>query len=236
MSVTSGTLQQTELLGLSSNTLSVTFINTGVVAKFPISYGSTSSDPLSGNFTGFSFTGTCNGNVTTTADGLGTLNLPGGITLTNVLRVKSVQSINLVVGFLPLATAKQTIYNFYHSSQKFPVLSVNYTSIALTAQSPTVTGFVNGSKNYFTVPVGLNEAALSGSEVQIYPNPASRVISVFAANEAGVVNVRIVDMTGREQLTTTIEKEVNITNLSPGMYVMELTTRNGTVRKKFLKE
>ncbi|MGZ3922022.1 MAG: hypothetical protein ACXVC7_17110, partial [Bacteroidia bacterium] len=171
-SVTSPTTQ-TEFMGIYSTGISMNFTNTAIIAKYPMGYNSSVTDAFSGSFTFSTTSGNATGNATTTADGTGTLNLPGGITFTNVLRVKSIQNINMTVGGFPAGTVKQTTYSFYSGAEKFPILNINYSSVALTLQSPTVTANVTGHKNYFVV--GIKENSLADAALSVFPNPSKDI-------------------------------------------------------------
>jgi hypothetical protein len=107
----------------NNNTLSFNFTNTAVAAKYPMAFGTSISDNFSGTFV-FSLNGTCSGTLTSNADGYGTIKLPNNLTLTNVLRVKSVQTLNLsaalITGLPPtqVGTIKQTYYNSIFSNNR----------------------------------------------------------------------------------------------------------------------
>lgn len=231
-SVTSPTTQ-TEFLGLSSSSVSMIFTNSAIVARFPMNMGTTVNDNFSGSFDGFGFSGNVNGNVSTVADGTGTLNLVDGITLTNVLRVKSVQSLTFTAGFFPIATMKQTIYNYYHSTQKFPVLSINYTSMTQTGQSPTVTASANGNKNIFVV--GVKENSLADGHLSIFPNPAQDFITIQQNLFLNPSEVVIYTQLGQEILRKEYSEKINIANLNDGVYYLKVKTQEGTIVKKFIK-
>jgi len=223
---------QTEFMGISSSSLTMNFTNTAIMAKYPVSFGSTITDNFSGSFT-FSISGNANGNVTTTADGTGTLNLCDGITLTNVLRVKSVQNVTLTSGFFPVGTMKQTIYNYYHASEKYPILNISYTSVALTGQTATVTGAVSGNNNVFVV--GIRENSLSDSQISTYPNPTSDILHINLTSSLKPSEIIIYTQLGQIAQRNGYSNEINISNLSPGIYFIEVKTNSGTARKKFIK-
>lgn len=232
---------QTEVLGLSSTTMSLKFTNSAILTKYPVSYGSTHTDNISGTFV-YSVSGTCSGNITTNADGLGTLNLPNSQSLTNVLRVKSVQTITLSY-IIPIGTLKQTVYNYYHSSQKFPIVSINYTSITLTGQTSTVTGVVTGHSAYFTAqPVGINSQAINESNFSIYPNPALNQFYLQLDNpNAKPVNVEISDLTGQKVKsiaigTGNINEAIATNGMTKGLYFVKVTQGTAVSTRKLLIE
>jgi len=224
---------QTEVLGIKTSTVSITFTNSGIIAKYPISYGYSLTDNISGTFS-FSVSGTCSGSITTTADGQGTLNLPEGLVLTNVLRVKSVQTLTLTA-FVPVATMKQTIYNYYVSSQKFPVLSVNYSKLTSSFSStPTITGFATGSTNYFVT--GLEETVLKETDVKLFPNPVHSVLNITLHGSVNQAEIGIYNQLGQLVLKTSKREGIDISDLNNGIYIVEIRTDKGLARKKMIKD
>ncbi len=242
---------QTEVLGVNSNTLNLKFTNSAIIAKYPISYGSTNTDNVGGSFT-FSVSGTFTGNINTTADGLGTLIFPNSNTLTNVLRVKSVQSVSLSVTIFPLppaqaGTIKQTVYHYYLPTKKFPVLSIDYMviSVPLISSTPTVITVVRGNRDYFTAPptvtTAINEAELFENEFLIYPNPSHDYFYFKnLTQENGVVE--IFNIAGQKAKSLTFNEilannnKISTHDLSKGVYFVNINT--GTkiaVRKLFVE-
>ncbi len=217
---------QTEILGVNSGTLNLNFTNTAVAARFPVSYGSHSTDNLAGTYTALGYSGPCSGVITTTADGLGTLQLPDNFTFSNVLRVRSVQTVTLYQSFLPIGTAVQTIYNYYSSSQKFPLLSVNYTAFSLLGGNPTVSGFVAGSANAFIT--GIKENGAGNNQILLYPNPSAPnfVHLKLPGSFTERVTVRFYDLSGKEVLLQELSPEfgneriINVKNLARGFYMV----------------
>jgi hypothetical protein len=232
-SVTSPTTQ-TEFLGIGSSSLSMNFSsNSAIGVVYPMGLGNSVADNFSGSFS-FSISGTVNGNVTTTADGSGTLNLMDGISLTNVLRVKSVQNMTLTSGPFPVGTIKQTTYNFYHATEKFAILTLNYTSIALTGQSPTVTAGATGNKNVFVV--GVKENSLADAQLSVYPNPVKDLLTVNTASAFNAKKIMIYTQLGQCIYSTSYESTIDVKNLAKGIYFVEISGDKGTVRKKFIKD
>lgn len=225
---------QTELLGLKSGTLHLIFTNSAIIAKYPISFGTVISDNMSGTFSAFSINGNCSGSITTTADGTGTLNLPNGITYANMLRVKSVQSLNLTAGAFPAGTLKQTIYNYYHGSQKFPVLSITYVVMTPVVGDPTKTGFATGSINAFVV--GQEENHLSPLAVKIYPNPARSIVYVDVAGTLHPEKVEIFNHLGQAVFSGVYAGNVDLSGIERGMYTVQITIGQRIVRQKLIRE
>ncbi len=226
---------QTEVLGVFSTSLSLTFTNSALAAKYPVNYGSTVSDNISGSFIFSTTPGTCSGNIITNADGLGTLNLPNGITLTNVLRVKSVQTLTLTAGFIPLGNIKQTIYNFYHSSQKFPMLSINYQSLSfIISPTPTVTAFVTG--NAKTLIASISQNTQDSQEIIFYPNPLNSILHLRVNEIYKPKLINIYDELLQLIYTRAYTENINMYDYHKGIYIVEVQTEKGSIIRKIIKE
>lgn len=231
--------EQTEILGMVINTITLTFTNSAIVAKYPVSYGSNFTDNISGTFI-YTVNGTCNGSITFTADGQGTLNLPQGHTLSNVLRVKSVQNLNLSAVLFPgfpaaqVATIKQTVYRYYSQSQKFPVLSISYIGVStLFSPTPTLTALVTGNTNYFVT--GIGENVLSEDEITLYPNPAATSLHLNLNTHLHVQDVLLYNSLGQLVYQNSHNLVIDVSHLKSGLYTMEVRTDKGLVRKKIIK-
>jgi len=229
---------QTEMLGLSSNTLSLIFTNSAILAKFPVGYGSSFTDNIAGTFN-FSVSGTFSGSVSTSADGAGTLHLPNGLILNNVLRVKSVQTINLSLGIIPFGTAKQTVYNFFHASQKFPVLNITYSSLSIIGSTtPSLSAVVTGNSK--SIIVGLEEMSPQFSELNMYPNPTSGSIFIVANQLLGEIQIELFDSKGSRVFTTNrllnagLTELVSLSDLPRGFYFVKLNSGSRSFQRKFI--
>ncbi len=223
---------QLEFLGVSSPSLTMNFTNTALFMQYPFAFGNTFTDSFSGSFT-FSVNGQASGNATVTADGTGTLNLPDGIILNNVIRIKSVQATNFTFFGSPVGNLKQTTYAFYHSSQKFPILTIDYSALT-TGTTTTLTSVVTGNKNDFTV--GLNENTLHTFPAVLYPNPANNVLNIQLNSSVKPKEIMICDQLGQTVYASKFQDKIEISSLNPGIYFIEIKTEQGIARKKFIKD
>lgn len=225
--------QQTELLGAYSPSLSITFSDYAIIANYPINFGYNVSDPVSGTFKYNTTTGACNGNITVSADSYGTLNLPGGVTFTNVLRLKSVEILTLTIGILPFGTFNQTIYNFYVPGKKFPILNMNYTTYSLIAGTPTTTAFLYGNSDYFTV-LGMNEHSRDRSYI-VFPNPFHDQLCVESKYQKEDSECTLYDVNGKMALRTRFVSDIDTEALDSGVYLLEIKNSKGVHRQKVIK-
>jgi hypothetical protein len=201
----------------------LTLTNTGVFATWPISYGSTLNDFANGTMTSGTMTINFSGTVSTNASGAGTVILPGGNTFTNCLLV--VQSVSLSIG---TDSQFEKIYSFYHSSSKFPIAEYNYqTSISGTV---TNTSF-NMEVSLPALTTGLNDLDKIENQILVYPNPAKDWIRIDGLTEAAV---EISDITGKILIKENLSDAVNTKGLSPGLYIIKISSERGTVTKRFI--
>jgi len=90
----------------------------------------------------------------------------------------------------------------------------------------------------YTIPVGINDH-ISSTQIDIYPNPANEIITITGLKANG--NKRLVmklnDMTGRTILTQPLntdneKKEINISSLSSGSYILSIESDGINVQNK----
>ena len=128
-------------------------------------------------------------------------------------------------------------------------------SIAYTAAAGTyyarVYGYnnANNASSCYTLKVATGTAARMGTDlvksgptkVDIYPNPASKVLNIAVSDGEGRAMIRISDMNGRQlirQSVTNINNTVDIQNLARGVYFVQVVTDEGTIiaQSKFVKQ
>jgi hypothetical protein len=233
---------QYELMGQSGGNFNFTFTNTAIVANWPIAYGYNNTDVFAGSLVSGTTTANASGNLTVAASGTGTLQLPEGITLSNVLQLKVDQRITAPVtipGFpIPVTvTINITNFQYYHSSDKFPVANLTTQKISLPIGSPTVTSnmFINAKQ----VPIGIKENVLNSNNISLYPNPSKNTLFVTLNGISAAAELEVYNVTGalvQRVNKASIENELNISELTSGMYYLKLSTTRGAVTKKFIKE
>lgn len=223
-----------EITGLVTSDVTLNFsTNNGTFIVYPMSFGQTENDIVGGTFTSVSagVSGTFTGTIVITADATGTL-LIGSKTYNNVLRIKSVQNLNLFVSGIPVGSANNTSYAYYDSLHKFPLLST--TNATITAQ---------GNPQTTDVAQALNETFLSVSDVakkdniQIYPNPAKNFISVKGDVEKGsIVNVYSLDGKLVKSLPYTSEN-IDVSDLPVSSYFIEINkSKSSNWKSKLIKQ
>jgi hypothetical protein len=227
-----------EMLGSQATGSNFTYTNSAIVANWPVAMGYSVTDAYSGDLTG-TIGGTLAGTVTTEGFGTGTISLPGGITLNNVLLLKVWNKVNATVTFpFPTTfTITGTDYLYYHSSQKYPLVRVMYSA---------TTGFTNTTSKEIdmnlAVVTGVNDKNFDAT-FQIFPNPAKDYFEVNlsnTSNENGVIE--IYNAVGQLVQTialgneTQLKKNVSLNNLATGIYVVKTTLGSKSSSRKLVKE
>lgn len=221
-SVSSPTTQY-ELMSVKFGTTSLTFTNTGIVAQWPISYGYNLVDNMAGT-ANFSVTAQFSGSVNSTADGMGTLKLPLGNNFTNVLRIKSVQTLTFTVFSFPIANIKQVIYQYYRAGDKFPLLTINATS---TGSSTSTSA--QGNAAY--LPIGIKENSIKQINFNVLPNPANTEVSVQLENNKTANSLTLINAIGQTLKTINNANTMNVSEIPNGVYYLEVHSGDHSARK-----
>lgn len=79
--------------------------------------------------------------------------------------------------------------------------------------------------------LGLNDNDLSA--LSIYPNPANDFINIGSQNE-GAITVTVFNVLGKQVIATQNTNRLNITNLTSGVYLVQLTQGDATTTKKLV--
>lgn len=232
------TATQYELVGIVDPNITLNFTNTAIAAIWPVTMGYTNNDTFSGSASSGTMTGTSTGTINTVASGTGTLMIPGGATFTNVLQIKTHQQVNLslVFGFVT-ATVVATDYNYYHSSQKFPILTVSYSDITGAFTSTSATVKINNN-----VVTGINDVNFDAT-FSIYPNPAKHNVNVKLHNETNAnCTIEIINSIGQVAQSidlgsdSEISNNISISDLSSGVYMVKTILGDKISSRKLIVE
>lgn len=226
-----------ELMGMIDPTTVINFSNTAIVAAWPIGMGYNNTDAYAGSAAiQTTLTGSAIGTITSQGTGTGTVTLPGSLVFTNMLQLRTNQilQLNLMFGLIT-ATMTTNEYSYYHSSQKFPLITISYQKAAGTFTSNTCDIRINSA-----VAMGVNEATFDKTFV-IYPNPASGIFHVMFTNERNeslsmeIMNnlgqtIRNIDLANSNDINTSI----NVSDMRTGVYYVKTTLGNNSVVKKLV--
>lgn len=209
---------------------------------YPMEVGDQLADVFEGNMdfelNGFPQTLPIDGDHTVTIDGSGTLELANGITLTDVLRYKIVEKINMdnapLAGDLVLDRVQYEYY--HHATGNLPVL-VHSSGILQQAGGGDVlfdyTLVMSAEEPTGTVSL----TAENIKETMVFPNPASEKLTIQLPQSAEGVELVILDNLGKVVLNDTMNsaiKELNISELEHGLYFVQITSGDFTETKKVI--
>lgn len=224
------TASKLEITGLVTPDATLNFVtNNGTYISYPAAFGYSENDTAAGTFTSSSGSGNFTGTIAITADAAGTL-LIGSKTYSNVLRIKSVQNLNLTIFGFPVGSVSNTSYAYYDNLHKFPLL--NTTTAVVTFQ---------GNPQTTNVAQALNETFLSVSDVNlkekmsIYPNPAKNFIRMKGDVPEGSL-ISIYSLEGKIVKTIRYKSgDIDISDLPVSSYFVEVSDSKKTEKTKFIK-
>lgn len=91
----------------------------------------------------------------------------------------------------------------------------------------------------FTVTEVLSNTQFSENSFSVTPNPAKDFVTISTSLETSLQSVSIIDINGRIVKNVSLngtEGNVNISDLTSGIYMMKIVSDEGTVTKKIIKE
>jgi len=102
---------------------------------------------------------------------------------------------------------------------------------------PVTHYYLNGVQIAAPLPVGVANNSITKINCEIYPNPSNDVVTIMV-EEAGNYTVNIYNSISKATSTHKINGNVvsiDLSNLPVGMYFVEITSENGKVVKKLIK-
>lgn len=70
----------------------------------------------------------------------------------------------------------------------------------------------------------------------LYPNPTSDVLNISSKNGLEMKEIKITDLSGRIVRTLNNASTINVSDLSAGTYLIDITTNEGKASSKFIKK
>ncbi len=83
----------------------------------------------------------------------------------------------------------------------------------------------------------LSTPTFGKNEFKMYPNPSSGIVTIIAEDFSGVYALSVFDLSGKILMTTKIEtaqSTLDLSNLTKGMYLVEINSNNTTTHQKLL--
>jgi len=152
------------------------------------------------------------------------IHLPWKLDLTNVTgaAVKGDNTVDNVEQITIAAPIEGRAYKIVVSN-KGPLVNAQGAA-ANQAYTLLVTGAVEAS-------LGTND--LKKSKVEVYPTVATDVVNVKTTSK--INKVEVIDLSGK-LISTTTKDVINVSALATGVYIINITTEEGTTSKKIIKQ
>lgn len=202
--------------------------NPEIAMKFPFNYNDNYTDSFAGSFTIMSQNTDGRGQATVSADAWGQLQLPNGVVIDSVLRVRTVEHVvtdSIVIPIPPITIPPVTIsgeyINYYKPSlSKFPLLS--YIGGSITQGSTVVDSNRTFISQYALPGVGMEELENNFVDMNVFPNPSNKGNVTLKIELENTSNVSVVL---KNQLGQNVKTVFN-GNINGGIKNIEFSTKN----------
>ena len=200
--------------GLKTDKVTINFTQPIVELTFPFAYGDEINGEMIGTYTEKGYTVPITGTHKIKADAWGTLILPNGVQLDNVLRVTSTREYDQEYsGSDYHFTVKR--YAFYAPNQRYSVLQIKeviYDCVNCACDGTQYKALFNAELR------SAKEEELANStrfQYKVYPNPFEREMKIeYSMEKSARIKINLVDMMGREV------KQILDTTQEPGSYTI----------------
>ncbi len=207
---------------------------------YPLSYGQSCTDSMIGS-TGVAYV---NGRSTATYDGHGTLQLEAqsGGNFSNVARIKVVE--DYIVNYGPVET--HHVETYYWMDNQTALLRKQPIVIMMTHEWIDLNGTSQREKLALMRQIlfqnEVPQLALNASNVSVFPNPFENKISIALPGINTEINIELSDLTGRVVMNIQLLKsasnrveEISLNDLTDGVYLAKISSEEGSVVKKIVK-
>lgn len=202
-----------------------------VMVTYPFANGNNLTDTYSGSVSyniGLPTTESLNGNAYAWIDGQGTLELPLGVTLTDVIRYKSIDTAYSTAPIIGAVEIIREQYEYYiHSVQNLPVFI--HASIKIQQPAAAPLGEVSLVLSYYETEEYVDLEEEKSASFNIYPNPATDLITIEGELNHAAKAV-LYDHSGRAIKTFNPSENnvLNIADLESGIYLLSIES-NGSI-------
>lgn len=163
--------------------------------------------------------------------------------------VTDIASLNVTVGNAPTAAAQTTVV------QAFPSIpgATTYTARTATWTAPSAGIYYFAMNNVSAIAGGsfslivdtivatsvLSTNEFLASKLSVYPNPSNDIVNISSDSNVLLSNLNITDLNGRTVKTVKLNGEasaqISISDLSAGVYMMNINSDQGSATKKIIK-
>ena len=127
-------------------------------------------------------------------------------------------------GGVPATSAKQNPYVVYNAPGTYRVIleTINEFGVNAITREAYIT---------VSVPTGINGSA--AGVFRAYPNPAGELLNIECETD---FSFRLFDLKGEIILTGINTRQISLSGIEPGFYILEMTAGNVVTRQKLLKK
>lgn len=191
-----------EVVGLRTKDISVSFSDPIIKMKYPLFYGNMYTDQLSGKATDkYKSDIGISGDYSLEADAFGTIILHDRI-IKNVLRLKIVEN-KIQINPCNIAESTITTYLWYAPASRYPVVGMSAREVKSNGKNPVTTAYAyinqkmanSGLLISGTDPENVNLAEVT---LTVYPNPFIETLNyTYFLRKPMPVTIEMVDITGK---------------------------------------
>jgi len=210
------------------------------MVTYPFALGNSVFDSYDGNvdytYNGFPVTETLIGNAYAWLDGEGTLDLPNGVSVSNVVRYKSIDTAATNVPLIGAAELMRTQYEYYdYADQNLPIFIHTTISIALPGGGAPLAEISMVLSKYQPNYVGISE--VNEFTFNVFPNPATNEVRV-QGNFPSEATGSIIDQSGRVLKTMNVQngQAIDIADLAVGVYQFAIEDNGFVTTKTVVKK
>lgn len=125
-------------------------------------------------------------------------------------------------GGVPATSTKQNPYVVYNTPGTFRVSLETRNEFGVNAIT---------REDYITVNIPTGISGTNAVEFRVYPNPAGELLNIDCGTE---FSFRIFDLKGKPIKTGINERQISLSGIDPGFYILEMTSGNVVSRQKLL--
>ena len=156
------------------------------------------------------------------------------------------QSMTLTAGSQPVpasqtsqiwSTSTFTSATWVQNSADFIVPTTGVYYIGFHHTTPGATSGVSFALDTFNIGAGVlgtQEVLQQKSEISVYPNPTSDLLTIKSTDK--IKKVSVYDVSGKKVRVELIDDKIDVRHLQSGTYLLEIQTSSGKQTKKFIKK
>jgi PKD repeat protein len=157
-----------------------------------------------------------------------------------VVTINSVNANTTTAGYTITATAVGATYQWLDCNNAFAYI-VGETNQMFTATvtgdyavEVTMNGCTDTSACEHIIVTGINNID-KDQDFKIYPNPTKDIINIITSINNG--SIEIIDVTGKHIVSfNNIIKSIDVSDFSKGVYFLKMSTQEGVITRKFIKQ